>query len=367
MATQVNTSLPLWLAGGTYDGNSGNDLRNSGVTAFMYDQGIVNGPGAIGSTIGVLGGVVGGSGLLVSAGTGMNVSLQPGSFVVPNTATPTAGGYISTLPSTAVLAVQTADPSNPRIDIIVAMVSDVGTSSSFGAVQIITGVAAPSPSVPAAPANSITLSKLTVPAAATSITGGMLADQRPFTTTTGGVLKAPKGSVIGYSGQIAYDPPSGSFYHNNNTSSATQMHVLPWQPVVAKVTAPITVVNDQAEHTVITLTITTDGFTDIACSFKCPGVSSVAVHATTWIRPQFRIYLDNTVLDSLYGAEVQADVWMQAGVAWTYPTSPATADTPSAGTHTVKVTVQNTQSTIGYDLGASVASSILLRVEPVAM
>jgi hypothetical protein len=362
MATQVNTSLPMWLAGCTYDANGGNDLRNSGVGAYFYDQGIVTG-----STIGILGGVVGGSGLDVSAGTGMTVLVQPGHYVVPNSGTPTAGGYASTLTSQATLTVQTADPTNSRIDIVVAFVSDVGTSASFGAVEIITGVAAPSPSAPAAPANSITLAKLTVPAGVTAITSGMLSDIRPFTTTTGGVLVAPKGSVTGYRGQIGYDVASGSFYHNNNISNATQLHVLPWEPVVAKITSTVTVTNDEAEHSVISTTVVTDGFTDIEVFFKVPGISSVATHGSTWIRSQFRMYVDNSVVDTMCSAEVAADTWNQAGVAWSYYTSSATGDTPSAGTHTVKVTVQNTMSNIGYQLLAANGNSIILRVEPVAM
>src|SRR5579884_2992987 len=127
MSTQVNTSLPLWLAGGTYDANGGNDLRNSGVSAYFYDQG----PGAASNAISPLGGVVGGAGLWVYPGTGMSVQVKCGHFVVPNTNTPTAGAYVSTLSSNATLAVQTADPSNPRIDLVVAFVQDNGNSSSF--------------------------------------------------------------------------------------------------------------------------------------------------------------------------------------------------------------------------------------------
>lgn len=365
MTTQMTTSLPLWLAGCTYDSDGGNGLRASGVAAYFYDPGIVTGGG---TTIGVLGGVIGGSGLIVRAGTGMSVTVQPGHFVVPNTASPTAGGYVSTLTTLATLTVQTADPSNPRIDIVVAYVSDVGTSASFGAVEIITGVAAPTPSTPAAPANSITLSQLTVPAAATAITSGMLADVRPFTTTTGGVLVAPKGSVTGYRGQIGFDVPSGSFYHNDNTSNATQMHVLPWEPVVQKLSSTVTVAGDQAEHTIISTTIPiTDGYTDVELFFKCPAITSLAVHSGSIIRVEFRMYVDGSVVDTFYSGEVTADTLWQSGVAWSYYTSPATGDTPASGTHTVKITAQNTASTIGYNIIASSASNILLRIEPVAM
>jgi hypothetical protein len=364
MATSVNTSLPLWLTGCVYDGSGGNDLRNSGVTAFFFDPGITSGGGA---TIGLRSGVVGGAGLFVSPGTGMSVAIQPGSFVVANSTNALYGGYASTLASQANLAVAAADPSNPRIDLIVAFVSDVGSSASYGAVEIITGTPAPSPTAPPVPANSLTLAQLLVPGGTSAITSALLTDQRTFTTATGGILVAPKGSVSGYTGMVAYDPASGSVYHNNNTSNATQLQVLPWKPVMTKVTAPITI-SDSAEHTVLTATITTDGYTDVEIGFKSPGVQSLT-SSSSKIRPFYRMYIDSTLVDSFYAAEAFADTWVQSGVSWSYYTSAATADTPAAGTHTVKVTVNNSLSSVAfYQFAASsTAASIILRVKPVSI
>lgn len=364
MATSVNTSLPTWLTGCTYDGNSGNDLRNSHITATYYDQGIVNGPGGVGSTIGVLGGVIGGAGLIVSPGTGMTVNVQPGSFVVPNSGTPTAGGYAATLTATATLTVQTADPTNPRIDIVVANVVDNGGNTSFGQVQIITGTAAPSPSVPAAPANSITLCQITVSAGASSITSGMLSDQRPFTTTTGGVLVAPKGSVTGYKGQIAFDPGTSTFYHNNNVSNATQLHVLPWGPVITTRSSAFTW--NGSETTVLSTTVTTDGYTDIEIFFKWPGVSSSRGGGNVF-NCVFRMYIDSTQVDGIFTPNDPADSNTHSGGCWSYYTSPAVGDTPSATTHTVKVTCQNQSGNYSTTVYGWSTNKIILRVEPVAM
>lgn len=359
MATSVTTSLPMWLAGCTYDANGGNDLRNSGVTAYFYDQGIVTG-----STIGVLGGVVGGAGLRISAATGMTVTVQPGSFVVPNSGTPTAGGYAATLASQATLTVQTADPSNPRIDIVVANVVDNGNNTSFGQVQIITGTPAPSPTVPSAPANSITLAQITVTAGASAITSGMISDTRPFTTTTGGVLRAPVGTVTGYSGQIAYDPASGRFYHNNNTSNATQLHILPWQ--AATVTAASNVTVTSSETTILSTNVTTDGYTDIEIFFKWPGLNASQTGSPSF-NAQFNMYIGSSLVDSVYTAMATANANTQAGGAWSYYTSSATADTPSAGTHTVKVTCQRHFGSFNFAVAGFAASNILLRVKPVSM
>jgi hypothetical protein len=361
----MNTTLPLWLAGCTYDINGGNDLRNSGVTAFFYDPGIVN--GSPGTTIGVRGGVIGGAGLSVYPGTGMTVNVQPGSFVAPNSASPAAGAYVSTLTSTATLTVEAANPTYSRIDQVVAYVVDTGTSASYGAVEVITGVASSLPIISLPPANSVRLATVTVPAGATSITSGAINDTRAFTTATGGVLVAAKGSVLGYDGMIGYDKTAGVFYHNGTSTTATQMHVLPWKPVVAKLASSVTVASTGVEQTVLSTTITTDGYTDVEIGFKCPAIYSTTTHSGTIIRAFFRMYIDGTEVDTFYSPEANCDTLWQSGVAWNYYTSPATGDTPSAGTHTVSVTVQNTASSVAYGIGATGASSILLRVKPVAM
>lgn len=350
MATSVVTSEPQWLEGCTYDGNGGNDLRLSGPAAYFYDEGIVTG-----SVTGVLSGVIGGAGLQVSAGGAMTVAVQPGGYVVQNTGTPAAGGYVSKLAQQATLTVQTADPANPRIDIVVAYVSDVGTSSSSGAVEIITGTAAASPSAPSAPANSITLAQLTIPAATTTVTSGMITDERPFTTAAGGVLVAPKGSVTGYVGQLGYDKPSGSFYHNTNTGGSKQARVLPWAPVHEILTTSFEL--HTGELTVLSATVTTDGLTDLKISWRipqinCTSATTVAVHTA----------IDGTDIEVAQQGD-PATQWTSMGA--TVYTSSAAGTTPSSGTHTVTLGVSGSTGTINQD-GIDVAACYL-RVEPVVL
>lgn len=359
MATSVTTSLPMWLAGCTYDANGGNDLRNSGVSAYFYDQGIVTG-----TTIGVLGGVVGGAGLAVNAGTGMTVTVQPGSFVVPNSGTPTAGGYATTLSSQATLTVQTADPTNPRIDVIVANVVDNGNNTSFGQVQIITGTAAPSPAAPSAPANSITLAQLSVPAVTTSITGGLIADKRPFTTTTGGVLVAPKGAVTGYQGQVAFDQASGSFYHNTNVGGPAQLPVLPWAPITVYKTSP-TISVSGAIVTVASTVITVDGSTDIAVYVKGTGIQMNASHGE--FAANLQVYIDGTMIDEMVIVNTISDGVVRGGGSFTAYTSASQGTTPSAGTHTVYFKTQGIDSSgVNVTLYAATYAPSVLRVSPVS-
>lgn len=359
MATSVTTSLPFWLAGCTYDANGGNDLRNSGVSAYFYDPGVV-----FGTTIAVLGGVVGGAGLGVTAGTGMAVLVGPGSFVVPSSGTPTAGGYASTLSSQATLAVQTADPSNARIDIIVAYVSDVGTSSSFGAVEIITGVAAPSPSAPSAPANSITLAQLSVPAGTASITNSLITDKRTYTVAAGGVLPASKGSIPGYNGQIGYDPASGVFYHNG-ANGPLRMRTLPWAPVSAYVTSDV-ISRNNGQVTVASVTVTTDGSTDLMIYCKCAGIRMSASHGE--FGATLESYVDSTQIDSLNIYNTLSDGTIRGGTSFVSYTDSSQGNTPSAGTHTVsfKFTGFDSPST-NVNLGAGPSFPAVLRVEPVVL
>jgi hypothetical protein len=363
MATSVTTSLPLWLAGCTYDGDAGNDLRNSMVTAMFYDHGIVTG-----SSIGVLGGVIGGAGLIVSAASGMSVTVQPGSFVVPVTVNPVAGGYVSTLATQATLTVATADPSNPRIDIVAAYVDDTGTSASSGAVEIITGTAAPSPSAPAAPANSIILAQISVPAAAASVSQGMITDMRPFTTATGGILVAGKGAVRGYVGQLAYDPASQSFYHNSNfavpSGGPLQMRTLPWAPQTAVLTTS-TNVSGGTTSTLASVTVTTDGSTDIECIYKWSGIEQAA---QTSSQLEIQLLIDGTQADGVYVASGLAAGLSNQGGAVTYRTSSVQGTTPAAGTHTV--TMQAVNSSGGGNtitVVAAAARPVYLYVKPVSL
>lgn len=80
------------------------------------------------------------------------------------------------------LPISAADPSNPRIDIVCASIQDAqyAGSNNQPVLSVVTGTAAPSPSVPSAPASSVVLSQVAVAAGATSITTSNITDERPF-------------------------------------------------------------------------------------------------------------------------------------------------------------------------------------------
>jgi hypothetical protein len=362
--TTLTTSLPTWLTGGTYDSNGGDDLRNSGITAFFYDEGIVGG-----EVVGVLGGVVGGAGLQVTPGSGMTVKVQPGSYVVPNSGSPVSGGYSSTLAQQGTLNVQAADASNPRVDIVVAVVIDNGDNTSTGQIQYIAGAAAASPGAPDAPANSIVLAQITVPANTTAITSGMVADQRPFTTAAGGIIVAEPGTVTGYEGMAAFDKANGRFYHNSNTTGDTQFKTLPWAPIVA-VRNESFGISGTAPTSMCQVGITTDGYTDIKVTYHWVGIYQPTV--VGWRQVVFTVWLDDEQLDEVDLTTLSVDVANESHLGGTmvYSTSSDTGDTPSDGSHVVYFKGYCNNGVGSGDVPwvkATTTRNMYLRVEPVSL
>jgi hypothetical protein len=78
------------------------------------------------------------------------------------------------------LAISSSNPSNPRIDVVIAQVEDAAYSGSNNdwKLAVVTGTAAASPTVPALPANAVVLAYVWVPAAATNIITADILDLR---------------------------------------------------------------------------------------------------------------------------------------------------------------------------------------------
>lgn len=363
MGTSATTSKPRWLAGVTYDGDGGNDLRCT-EAAYFFDQGINQ---SSPSVMGPLGGVLGGNGLNVLAAGGMTVTVNPGHFMVPNSGSATAGVYVASLVSSASLTLASADPSNPRIDLVVACVDDLGTSSSEGYVELVTGTASSSPSVPAAPANSITLAQIAVAANASTITQGNISDQRTYAVAAGGVLRAPKGSVVGYAGMIGFDPGSGVFYHNINsalgTALAYPLRTLPFAPVHLIMSGGSYTLPDSSGTVVpgLSTTVTCDGLTDLKLTYHVAGFTGIT-SASTYVAVQ--VLVDGTVIDQT-SLTLNATVNAQGGFTGIGYTSSVTSTTPSAAAHTVEVQAWSNTGSPQIHGFSGLAAPAYLRVEPV--
>lgn len=139
---------------------------------------------------GALQGVVASGDLAVSqhAGTpGMNVDIAAGRAFVQGTQTNFQGSYHVSNDAVKTLTIAASNPSNPRIDIVVATVRDHQYpvySQNDWLLQVITGTAASSPVPPSTPTDSIVLAQVAVAANAMSVVNANITDERTRAGTT---------------------------------------------------------------------------------------------------------------------------------------------------------------------------------------
>lgn len=119
-----------------------------------------------------------------SASPGMSVSVASGWANIVGTTQANMGSYIAFNDAAATLTVTTANPSNPRIDIVVVQVNDAYYTGSLNSVtfSVVAGTPAVSPVAPTTPANSILLATLAVGAGATQILNANITDNRVLAT-----------------------------------------------------------------------------------------------------------------------------------------------------------------------------------------
>lgn len=157
---------PSWLQAGTYPA--------------QYDRIIQQ---ALYATTGI----IGSSSLAVSANTpaGMSIRVASGWAAILGTTTTGMGAYTIYNDATIVETITTADPTNPRIDLVCATVRDAYYSGAYNDViiQIVAGTPASSPVAPSLPDNSISLATVYVGAAVTQINSGNITDTRTSVTT----------------------------------------------------------------------------------------------------------------------------------------------------------------------------------------
>jgi hypothetical protein len=132
-------------------------------------------------------GIIGSTSLAVSPNSpaGMSVRVAAGWGAVVGTTTTDMGVYTFYNDALNTLTITTADPTNPRIDLVCATVRDAFYSGAFNDVifQVIAGTPAGSPVAPTLPDNSISLATIAVGAAVTQINSGNITDTRVATTT----------------------------------------------------------------------------------------------------------------------------------------------------------------------------------------
>src|SRR5579859_4630554 len=129
----------------------------------------------------------------------MTVNVAAGEAIINGTENATSqGAYEALNDATVNLAIAASDPTNPRIDIVVAKVQDAQYSGATNAwsLAVVTGTPAGSPAAPATPNNAIVLAQIAVAANATTITSGNITDKRPFLSLASAMRISAIGTVI---------------------------------------------------------------------------------------------------------------------------------------------------------------------------
>jgi hypothetical protein len=205
-------------------------------------------------------GVVGSTAMLVTANGTPNftVNIAQGGAIIPGSQNaPTQGFYSAWNDAVVNVNIAAAPGANSRIDLVCVLVDDRGggyavnpaaTTANAPQFIVVTGVAAPSPSVPAVPANALPLAKIAVASSTVSITSGLITDVRPFACATGGTLAMTSTQLANQIasaftpgvGQCCYQTDTGKelFYYGATTlwqQSWQSAWALPAQPL--KVTA----------------------------------------------------------------------------------------------------------------------------------
>lgn len=238
MATEQATEVPLFFDGVEL---SAGDARVD-LTALLAPHGVDN---AMKGRAGVRSSDT--TALLVSASTGMDVTVAAGQCAVQGTEYNAQGAYLVTLTSTATLTITTADATYGRYDTIAVVIDDNGDDSSTSLVKIVTGTPTAAPTPPTLPDNSIGLANVYVGAGVTSINAGNITDTRSFTVALGGILPVSSQSALAtppVQGLFAYDYTN----HHVLVSNSTQYNHLKGSVTCTSVSRPSNVVAGTIIH-----------------------------------------------------------------------------------------------------------------------
>jgi hypothetical protein len=126
----------------------------------------------------------------------LTVAVYPGPAVIPRASN---GVYVAWMFSgISNVTVATADPTNPRLDLVVARVEDTALADANlrAQIQVITGTPAGIPVAPTAPIGSIPLATLRVNALATTITSAQVTDVRRSAAIQGAIRRLLPGDAL---------------------------------------------------------------------------------------------------------------------------------------------------------------------------
>lgn len=264
-------------------------------------------------------GTIGSSSLAVSANSpvGMSVRVASGWAAIVGTTTTNMGVYTIFNDAIDTLTITTANPTNPRIDLVCATVRDAFYSGANNDVifQVIAGTPAGSPVAPALPANSISLATVAVGAAVTQINTGDITDTRVAVTTnipeTGDISSVTAGAGLtggGSSGavtlaaSVATNAQTGTTYTLALSDNGKLVTLANGSPVA--VTIPLNSSVALPVGAVITMAAYGAGAVTISGAGGVTVVSNGATAATPVIR---------TTYSSVAAIQTTANNWLVVG------------------------------------------------------
>jgi hypothetical protein len=312
------------------------------------------------------GGVFPGNGAMaVTTAGGMNVQVAAGYCCCPNSSSALQGGYVFGLMSAQTFTLQAASLTFPRIDIIVAGVNDLGTDASGAYVRVVEGTPAATPSVPAAPANSVTLAQVAVGLGVTSVTSANITDVRRYVVAPGGILPIASEAQAPAmpASQFMYRLDTGQLVTGSGTAGVTGLpSILPWPAQIAVKTSSTLAGTAGALVSVLSVSVTTDGVTDIEMYVKWAGVQGSAQYIT------LAVYIDGTLADSIDVQALETTAHPTSGGSVRFYTSSAQGNTPTNTTHTVSFRFQagGTGTSTSDGIVATTTAATILRVAPVS-
>lgn len=338
MVTQVNARAGAWLDGVAV---AAQDMRLQVGSAFLTSAGAAASTG-IAAAQGVRPGQ--GSPLLSTWTSGMSFTLNAGTVWVQGTAAANAGMYTATLDTTTTLIVPNGDPTNPRIDSVIAVLSDVGSSSSTDLFKILPGTPAGSPVAPTLPANAVRLANIAVAASASVLSAGNFTDLRAFTCAVGGILlygNTTGASIPGPAGSYVDDQTSGRLKRLDGANNARAVKTGAFTPATAvaaagNISAPVGTTTTYQNLT----SVTTDGVTEVEFNFRTWSASQAT--PTIGDTLAFTLIMDGVPFDASVPNLFLCQTTTNANN--TLPLNWSLYATPSAATHTFGIKMAATGS-----------------------
>jgi hypothetical protein len=153
----------------------------------------------------------------------MTVTVSSGWAAIIGNYQTNMGAYMVYNDASTTLTVTTANPTLPRIDLVVVTINDAYYTGSTNSVvyQVIAGTPNASPTVPATPTNSLALSQIAVGAAVTSIVNANITNYNTIVTNSVGISSSGTYTVAALTATTSLTSPlhTGAGFTQTGTNS----------------------------------------------------------------------------------------------------------------------------------------------------